>query len=320
MLSRTSDLPYTTPIPVGAKHLMSGEYVEVAVQGLHIHAHVRDSLRAIHQHARAVAVGRLDHRFHGRDRAERIGNLGDGDQTGLWAKQLFVLIQPHLAGIVHRGHAQPRALFGAEHLPGNDVGVMLQPGDDDLVVLLNVAASPALGDQIDGLGGSANKDDFAGRAGVEEAARLLAGRLVSIGGTRRQLMRGAMHVGVFVLVEVFETIDDGLRLLRGRRVVEPDERTPIDALSQDWEIAANRLHVERIRREAEIVRQSRARCPPESARARYFPARADGAGAVDRRRPVRGNRAHAPRPRRAEARADRAAPQKDWPRLRSDPQ
>ncbi len=32
--------------------------------------------------------------------------------------------------------------------------MMLKPGDDDLVVLLNVAPSPTLRNQVDGLGGS----------------------------------------------------------------------------------------------------------------------------------------------------------------------
>src|SRR5271157_4773876 len=125
---------------------------------------------------------------------------------------------------------------------------MLEPGDDDFVVLLNVAASPTLGDKVDGLGRSANEDDLADRAGIEESTRLFARRLIGIGGTRCQFVGGAMHVRVFVLIEVAEAIDNALRLLRGCRVVEPDERTPIHALPQDGKIAANSFYVEGIRR------------------------------------------------------------------------
>jgi hypothetical protein len=49
--------------------------------------------------------------------------------------------------------------------------MVLQPGDDDLVVFLDVLAAPALCDEIDGLGGAANENDFADGAGVDEAAR-----------------------------------------------------------------------------------------------------------------------------------------------------
>jgi len=38
---------------------------------------------------------------------------------------------------------------------------MLKPGDDDFVVLLDILTAPALGNEIDGLGGSTNKDDLA---------------------------------------------------------------------------------------------------------------------------------------------------------------
>jgi hypothetical protein len=39
----------------------------------------------------------------------------------------------HLPRIVHRSNAQPRALLGAQHLPRNNVRMVLQPGNDDLI-------------------------------------------------------------------------------------------------------------------------------------------------------------------------------------------
>jgi hypothetical protein len=67
-------------------------------------------------------------------------------------------------------------------------------------------------------------------------------------------MRGAMHVRVLVLVEITQAVDDRLRLLRCCRIVQPDQRTAIDLLAQNRKIAADRFHVEGIRREAEILR------------------------------------------------------------------
>ena len=67
------------------------------------------------------------------------------------------------AAIVDRGDAQARALLGAELLPRNDVGVVLEPGDDDLVARADVAAPPALGHEVDALGGAAHEDDLAWR-------------------------------------------------------------------------------------------------------------------------------------------------------------
>jgi hypothetical protein len=100
------------------------------------------------------------------------------------AEQLLILVQQHLAGIVNGSNPQPSALFRAKHLPRNYVGVVLEPGNDDLVVLLNVSAAPALSDEINGFRSSANKHDLTVGACIEKPARLLAGRLVSIRGAR----------------------------------------------------------------------------------------------------------------------------------------
>ena len=57
-------------------------------------------------------------------------------------------------------------------------------------------------------------------------------------------MRGAMHVGIFARVEMGDAVDHGLRLLRGRGVVEPDQRLAVDIFVQDREVAAEDMRVE----------------------------------------------------------------------------
>ena len=98
------------------------------------------------------------------------------------------------------GATRSRAPFSAAKLlPGNDVGVVLEPGDDDLVVLLNVATAPALGHQVDAFGCAAHKDNLAGGGRVQEAAHFFARAFVGIGGARRQRVGGAVDVRVLVL-------------------------------------------------------------------------------------------------------------------------
>jgi len=58
-----------------------------------------------------------------------------------------------------------------------------------------------------------------------------------------------------MLVEVGDTIDDRLRLLRGCTVVEPDERMSVDGFAQNGKITANGFHVEGVGREAEIAQE-----------------------------------------------------------------
>ena len=53
-----------------------------------------------------------------------------------------------------------------------------------------------------------------------------------------------MNVGVLVFVEMRETVDDRLRLLRRRRVVEPDERLAMHLLLQNREVALHAIGIE----------------------------------------------------------------------------
>ncbi len=81
--------------------------------------------------------------------------------------------------------------------------------------------------------------DPAPRKRATVAARLLVG----VGRAGRELVGGPVDVGVLVLVEVGQPIDDRPRLLGRRRVVEPHELVPVDPLGQDREVGANLVEV-----------------------------------------------------------------------------
>jgi hypothetical protein len=170
--------------------------------------------------------------------------LAAAHSDGLVAEEPLVLLEDHLAPIVDRRDAQPGPLLDAEELPGDDVGVVLEPRDDDLVALADVAAAPALRDEVDALGRAAHEDNLLGRRRVEEAADLVASALVGVGRARSEGMRRAVHVGVLALVVIGDAIDDRLRLLRGCGVVEPYEPSPVHTLLQDGKISLHRVRVE----------------------------------------------------------------------------
>ena len=111
----------------GAEDLVAGEGVEIGVQRLHVHLHVRHGLRAIHQRQRARAVRHLDHLATGLMVPSAFETWREGHHAGARVEQFFVFVQQQLAPIVHGNDAQKRAvLLFAEHLPGDDVGVVLQ--------------------------------------------------------------------------------------------------------------------------------------------------------------------------------------------------
>ena len=103
--------------------------------------------------------------------------------------------------------------------------------------------SEGRGNKVDRLGCSARKDDFFRRAGAEETCHLAARVFVSVGSACRKLMRRAVNIRVLMLVEIFQSVDNGLRLLRRRGVIEPDERLAVDCLVEDRKIAADGVDI-----------------------------------------------------------------------------
>ena len=120
--------------------------------------------------------------------------MRDGDEFRSLVQQSVVFVQHQFAGVVHRNHAQRRALFFAQHLPGNDVGVMLHRRDDDLVAGADELAAVAVHHQVDAFGRAANKDALLRVARVDESFHLLARAFVGGGGLLAQVMNAAMNV------------------------------------------------------------------------------------------------------------------------------
>ncbi|KAF1054063.1 MAG: hypothetical protein GAK34_00849 [Delftia tsuruhatensis] len=104
--------------------------------------------------------------------------------------------------------------------------------------------APALGHEVDGLGGAAHEDDLVHVGRVDEAAHALARALVGVGGAGSEFMGRAVDVGVLVLVEMADALDHRARLVRGGRVVQPGQGPAVDALGQDGKVPAHGMHVE----------------------------------------------------------------------------
>ena len=181
---------------------------------------MRNRLRRIHEHNRAVAVRRFDHGFGRVHRAKRVRNVAERHQLGPRAEQFFVVGQNQIAVLVHGRDLEHAAAFLAEHLPRHDVRVVLHGRNDDLVAFLDEVPAVALRNEIDGLGRATDEDDFAGVSGADERADLLARGLVRGGGTLTHLIDAPVDVGALLDVARAQPIEDGERLLRGRGVVE----------------------------------------------------------------------------------------------------
>src|SRR5262245_39825474 len=71
------------------------------------------------------------------------------------------------------------------------------------------------------------------------------GALISVGGAGGEFVGSAMDIRIVLPVVLADTTDHRFRLLGGGGVVEPDQRVTVDVLVENWEIAADLVHVVR---------------------------------------------------------------------------
>ena len=189
--------------PARPAHLVRREREEVAAERLHVDRAVRRGLRRVDDHDRAVLVRPRGQLLDGVDRAERVRDevVRDDLDVALAAISSSASSWSSPAssiGITRKLGAGPLG----DVLPGDEVRVVLELGDDDEVARAEVVEPPGVGDEVERLGRAAREDDLARRRRVDERAHLLAGALVAGGRALGELVDAAVHVRVRGLVEV----------------------------------------------------------------------------------------------------------------------
>ena len=143
-------------------------------------------------------MGAVDNLFDRIDSAERIRNVSDGYELRLLAQQRVVFIHQQFARVVHRNDAQPGALLFAEHLPRNNVGVMLHRRDDDFVARTDEFAAVAVHHEVYAFGRPAHKNALLRIARIDEALDLFASAFVSGRRFHAEIVHAAMNVRMFL--------------------------------------------------------------------------------------------------------------------------
>src|SRR5271166_2121727 len=121
-------------------------------------------------------------------------------------------------------------------MPGYDVRVMLHDAENDLVARADILQSIARRGKIDRLGRGAREYDLLGSGRVQETSHALPRRLIGLGGGIGEIMQPSMDIGVFVLIRMSNSIEDGLRLLRGGGIVQIHERLAVGPLREDRKV------------------------------------------------------------------------------------
>ena len=227
----------------GAEHLVAGKRVEITADLLHVHRVVAHRLGAVHQGPGAGFAGRLDQFRHRGHRAQAVGHLGQRHDAGALAEQLVEGVGVDAAVLAQRRHLKRGAGALAHLLPGHDIGVVLQRGDQNLVAGLQPFAAQALRHQVDAFGGALGEDHFLA-GGVDERRQVRAGRLEAGRGVVAEIVRRPVHVAVHGAVVLTHRVDHHLRFLGGGGVIQVHQRLAVDLLVQHRELRAQGVHVQ----------------------------------------------------------------------------
>src|SRR5882672_11378586 len=121
--------------------------------------------------------------------------------------------------------------------------MMLQRRYDHLVTWSDELAPVPMHHKVNSLGTSADKDAFFYISRVNKPLYLFARAFICSRSPLAQVMHAPVDVGMFLFQITTAAIDDNLRHLRRRCVVEINQRSAVNMLAQHREILAHALHI-----------------------------------------------------------------------------
>ncbi len=233
------------------EHLVPGERGEIDTERHDVDRQMGHRLARVEHDERAGSAGERDDRLDGVHDADHVRHVRDRDDAGALADEVGRDIEPQSALVVDGDVPQGGAGTGRELLPGDEIGVVLEFGHDDLVACAepeSVRFGPTatcrgvpdrVGDEVQRLGRVGGPDDLVVLC-TDEARDRAARVLERLGGLGRQRVRAPMHGGVPVLVVVALGVEDDPRLLTRCPGVEIGEGCAVDRLAEQREVGAQR--------------------------------------------------------------------------------
>ena len=176
-------------------------------------------LRPVDEHGGAGRVAALDQLGDRVDRAEHVRDVREGEQLRPAREQRGQLLLDDQALVVDAdvGELRPGPL--GQHVPRDEVRVVLHLRDDEQVAGADVGGAPRVGDEVDRLGRVAGEDGALGRR-AGEGGDLDPRALVGLRGQGGDRVDAAVDARPVLPVVGVHRLDHRDRGLRGRAGVE----------------------------------------------------------------------------------------------------
>ena len=227
---------------------------EVGVPGAHVGGDVRRGLTGVDERERPGGVRGVGHPANVGNRSEHVGHRREREQL----RAVEELLEVGEVEQVVRPERDPPKLdvtFSGEDVPWNDVGVMLELGEDDGVTGTDIRPRPGIRDEVDRLRGVAHEHHFVWFVGAEERGHLRARVFERGRGFFRNRVDAAVHVCVGLAVQAIHRVEYLYGLLGRRGGVEIDDPPSVHLSFQDREVRLNAGDVEAHRHAARASRK-----------------------------------------------------------------
>ena len=224
-----------------AVELVAGADEEIAAHLTHVDRSVGSVVNRVDPEPGAHPVGDRGNGLQVGDGAHGVGGVGDRHQPRTRRDLAFQVLEVQGAVVdpdVREAHADSLRL---ERQPGGHVGIMLEPGDHDLVTGAQLRSNrPAHGK---GKGGHVGPEDDLVRRSVEEGRGGLA-RPLDHGVAALAGLEQAAVVGVHRRPVIADPLHDPPRHLGAGGVVEVDDRSSVAGQAEGRELSTQRRKID----------------------------------------------------------------------------
>src|SRR5690625_6936101 len=125
--------------------------------------------------------------------------MDNAHQLCTLVKCLEVSIQIQSTVIQYGGHTNNRPSLFGHQLPRHDIGMVFELCKQDFIARFQVVQAPAISDEVDALGGPADKNNFLGLLSVEKILHRCPTLIIQIGGVlrdRKSTRLNSSHVAI----------------------------------------------------------------------------------------------------------------------------